>query len=202
MVKRKPNPKASLFALILQTEERKCLLAIDEFMKQHDRQADILIHDGLEVRKLPNEAHFPKELLRKCETFILEHTGYTMKLTEKPFVHNFVMPDKEIHINDRYACQVFVNLMDEDICRDGDDIYYFNAMNGLWETGKTAFLTAVGNFRNELCFERKEKLIDYGGNSRNVANMKTWLNSLVPDTEFISKKANSSLGKLLFARYF
>jgi len=80
LVKKKDNPLASLFALILQTEERKCILALDEYFKSINRQVDIFIHDGIEVRKLPNEIHFPEELLRQGEIAIFNSTGHHIKL--------------------------------------------------------------------------------------------------------------------------
>lgn len=38
LIKKKENPKVSLFALILQTEERKCLLAMDNYLQSQGRQ--------------------------------------------------------------------------------------------------------------------------------------------------------------------
>jgi hypothetical protein len=71
LVKKKDNPKFSLFALILQTEERKCLLLMDEFMKLNGRQMDIFIHDGGEIRKLEGEKAFPSALLRGAEQYVV-----------------------------------------------------------------------------------------------------------------------------------
>jgi hypothetical protein len=94
LVKKKDNPKASLLALVLQTEERKCILALDEYFKSRGRSMDIIIHDGGEVRKLPDEIDFPEELLRGGEEAILTATGFKMKLVNKPFKHGFVFPEK------------------------------------------------------------------------------------------------------------
>lgn len=94
LVKNKKNPKYSLFALILQTEERKCLLAMDAYFKSVGRSVDILIHDGCEVRKLEGEGCLHPELLRAAEVAILETVGYKHRLAVKPFKHNFVMPKK------------------------------------------------------------------------------------------------------------
>jgi hypothetical protein len=91
---KKDNPKFSLFSLILQTEERRCLLAIDEFLKLNGRQMDIYIHDGGEIRKLEGEKEFPSDLLRKAEQYVFEKVGYPISLIIKPFQHCFVEPDK------------------------------------------------------------------------------------------------------------
>ena len=94
LFKKKDNPKFSLFALILQTEERKCLLAIDDCFKDNGRQMDIYIHDGGEVRKLEGETEFPSELLRKAESIL----PYPLKLIVKPLTNSFVDSDT----TDRY----------------------------------------------------------------------------------------------------
>jgi len=93
LVKKKDNPKFSLFALILQTEERKCLMLMDEFMKLNKRQMDIFIHDGGEIRKLEGEKEFPSTLLRGAEQYVAERTGYPIELVVKPFTHSFQDPD-------------------------------------------------------------------------------------------------------------
>ena len=90
---KKKNPKYSMLALILQTEERKCLLSMLEFMKSKNRNVDILIHDGCEIRKELNEREFPIELLRECEAYIYDKTGYSHKLEIKPLKHNFQIPE-------------------------------------------------------------------------------------------------------------
>ena len=64
-------------------------MALDEYFKSVNRQVDIFIHDGVEVRKLPNEIHFPEELLRQGEYAIFNSTGHHIKLVCKPFKHNF-----------------------------------------------------------------------------------------------------------------
>ena len=93
LVKKKDNPRFSLFSYILQTEERKCLLLMDEFMKLNKRQIDIFIHDGGEIRKLDGEKQFPTHLLRDAEKYVFDYTGYPIELAIKPFVHGFVDPD-------------------------------------------------------------------------------------------------------------
>jgi len=100
LVSRKKNPKFSLFAYVLQTEERKCLLAIDGYLRGRGRSVDILIHDGCEVRKLDGEVAFHEELLRGAEQAILDATGYSHTLAVKPIKHNFVMK-KELSLTEK-----------------------------------------------------------------------------------------------------
>lgn len=204
LVKKKDNPKFSLFALILQTEERKCLLAIDDYMKTKGRSVDIYIHDGCEIRKLDNELTFPDELMRGAELYVKEAVGYDIRLVNKPFKHNFEAPDESTHtIDDEYAAQTFVNLCGELIQRDENKIYYFDETTGMWDCKHESYLRMVKKFKQKLIWTIPTKVgelkLNYGGDTKRVKAMESWLLSLVPDTKFLSRKADTSLGKLLFA---
>lgn len=86
------NPKFSLFALILQTEECKCLLVMDDYLTSVGRYMGVFIHDGGCVEKLDDEQEFPEEHLRGMEEAVLDATGYDVRVVVKPFKHNFVIP--------------------------------------------------------------------------------------------------------------
>lgn len=73
----------SMMSLILQTEERRCLLALDMSLARQGRSLDVLIHDGGLVRKKDGETRIPEEVLRRCERDILEETGYAVRLAQK-----------------------------------------------------------------------------------------------------------------------
>lgn len=206
IILKKPNPKFSLFALILQTEERKCLMAMMEYFRLHKRSVDILIHDGAEIRKLEGEIEFPTDLIEGVEKHITLRTGYTFKVVNKPFCHNFKMPDtKDAEIiDDEYAARFFVKLLGDKIARDKEDIYYFNDSTGLWANNETAFREAVSANKDKLIFTTyNEKgdpfTINYGGKEVNVKAMSKWILPALPDTQFITRNGNSSKHKLLFA---
>ncbi len=198
--KPKANPRFSLFSLVLQTEERKCLEALDGYMRAHGRSVDIYIHDGAEIRKLDGEKDFPTHLLRGAEDAIHAATGYRHTLKVKPLAHNFAIP-KGVGtiIDDSYAAKKFVELCGEYIARDGDHIYFFDTNTGMWLDTETAFRCAVNQHAAQLIFEDGEAVFNYGGCERNVANMRKWLVSHLPDTSFWKRTADSSMGKLLFA---
>jgi len=95
-VKSKPNPKASLMALVFQTEERKILEMIDYGMKQKGRRVNTYIHDGCAVAKLPNEMEFPAEILEELSREITEHTGIDVRLEVKPMTYEWKPPIKQL----------------------------------------------------------------------------------------------------------
>lgn len=204
LVKKRDNPKVSLFALILQTEELKCLLTLDEYLYSQGRQTDVLIHDGLEVIKKENELNLPEELLRGCEKAIKDNTGYSVKLVQKEYENKYKKNEKEkIIIDDVYATRKFISLLKENISRDNGEVYFFNDDNGMWEIGETAFKTALIKVKDKMIFtdysESKPKIINYGGKWANMKLIQNLIISLLPEDNFISKNIESSIGKLLFA---
>ena len=54
----KKNKKFSLLSLMVQTEERKCLNEINEYMTSVGRYVSILIHDGCGIMKVDGEQEF------------------------------------------------------------------------------------------------------------------------------------------------
>lgn len=196
----KTNKKITCFALYCQTEERKCLLHLDEFFTINNRQVDILIHDGLEVRKLNNEKFFPEELLRGGEEYIKKMTGYNVKLVCKSFDKIYKPSIREKNaIRDALACKLFVKLIGNSICMENDVIYYFCEKTGLWSNKEKNFLYYCEKFDKELTFQTDTgKDIYYGSNYKNAITMRKYLDHNLENSNFISNNVESSIGKLLF----
>jgi len=85
----------SLTALVLQTEERKCLMALDLSLARQGRSLDVLIHDGGLVRKKDGERLLPDEILRRAERDIAEATGYVVRLEQKELKTTLERPDED-----------------------------------------------------------------------------------------------------------
>jgi hypothetical protein len=94
--KNKDNLDGSTLAIVLQDEERKILMSLDEFLKEAGRPLRVLIHDGGFIEKLPDETEFPEELLREAEKAILEKTQFELKLAVKPCEHTYDFSSKEV----------------------------------------------------------------------------------------------------------
>lgn len=80
---KRPNIPGSFCALVVQTEERKVLESMVEFLTRNKCAVDVLAYDGVQIRK--NGAPIEPELLRDAEDFIHEHTLYKVSLVVKPF---------------------------------------------------------------------------------------------------------------------
>jgi len=88
-LKKKENPQASLMSLIFQTEERKMLMCLNEYMTVNKRPICVFIHDGGYVEKLKEEKTFPKELLVGGAEAIKEFLGYDVTIEQKEITHNW-----------------------------------------------------------------------------------------------------------------
>lgn len=80
------NRNGTFLAFVAQTEERKCLEALDTFFFSLGRLVDALAYDGLMLRKLFKDELLPVELLRQAEHFVLQRTGYSIHLEIKPMI--------------------------------------------------------------------------------------------------------------------
>jgi hypothetical protein len=88
-MKKKENHLASLMSLIFQTEERRMLMCLREYLTINKRYMGVFIHDGGYVEKLENEIEFPKELLEGGARMIKEFIGYDVKIENKEITHNW-----------------------------------------------------------------------------------------------------------------
>lgn len=206
------NPKFSLFANVLQNEEQKCLRAMDLYFQSKGRSMDVLIHDGGSVRKLEGETELHQGHLVGAGKAILDATGYVHSLLVKAWEHGFKMPEQKTQevpelINDDYASKVFVGLMGTHVCRIDKAVYYFNELNGLWETGEEAFRRAVHKHKEALVFREKiesalgtrYKVHDYSGTEKKVVAMRAFIKNYVPERNLFSEKElESNYYKLLF----
>lgn len=196
------NADYTALALTLQTEERKCLMAVDKYFKDNGRQMDILIHDGGLVRKVDNEFCFPEKLMRGAEAYVKEKLGYTIHLVNKPIKHNYKVADKKGDlIDDEYASREFIKLMGDNLIKSDNEIYIYNEDKGMWEIGEIAFRTAVSRLKSKLIFtvmkDGVEKVYNYGGCEKNVMAMKKWVVSSISEETIID--VSKSKGCLLFS---
>lgn len=198
------NADYTALALVLQSEEHKCLEVIEKYLTSNERSMDMPIHDGGRVLKLEDEAKFPIELTAGAEKAVQDELGFTLKLKIKPLPSFQPAPRKNDKIDDEFASRRFCELMDDFIVREDDTIYYFNPETGMWETGKTAYLTAVARHKPKLIFETvdeegKTKIFNYGGSIKNIMNMMSFIPTCLAPSRKITDSLDSSYRKLLFA---
>jgi hypothetical protein len=87
--KTKDNIYGSFLSYILQTEERKCMLAMKAMIEKQDFSVDVLAYDGVMVRKRigndNKEEFYDGCYLTEVEEYVKKETGYNITLDIKPF---------------------------------------------------------------------------------------------------------------------
>jgi len=203
------NKKFSLFALMIQTEERKCLFEIDKYMMSVGRSVSVLIHDGMAVEKLEGETVFPQEHLRGAEARVLEQTGHTVRLVAKRFHHQYQikqndnMVDASVVISDSWGAEKFAELMGGDLVKDGGEVWVFNNNTGTWSNKVADLKTAITQQKDKLIFRQETptgiKLHNFSGSCAKTNTLIEKLPSVLPDQDgFFMDRINSDIGKLLF----
>lgn len=91
-IEKRPNKHFVLMSVLFQTEESKCLMALDQFYTEAGRTVGVLIHDGATIEKEAGELAFPENLLVDASEAIHQMTGYKFRLTEKPIINTYVAP--------------------------------------------------------------------------------------------------------------
>lgn len=169
------DASVTTLSLVFQNKTRELLSSISDFLKTQNRSLDTRIHDGGLVRILEGETEFPISLIRKIEKHIFDTCGYVICLEIKPLVNSFVFNsqdkfiDSSIIVNDSFACEKFVELVD--IRKVGNEIYIFNPDTGRWGFQDEIKQQIINNKNNLLFKQNTEfgvKTFDYGGNSKNI----------------------------------
>lgn len=198
------NPDFTLLALVLQTEERKCILALDEYLQSKGRSVDVLIHDGCYVRKLPGEVVFPDDIIQGTEEYVFQKTGYRIPTKVKPIEHNYSPPtsDKsqvlpaDVLVNDDFAANQFYTLTKGFLGKQNGVVYGFDKADGLW---KPDLSPLIHQYRDKLIWKQYtltgQNVIDYGGCVRHRNEMLKLVPNYVEEKDFSAKTA---IGKLLF----
>jgi len=96
------NRGGCFMSRVAYTVEGETLLAMHDFLEKEGWLPEVLVFDGLQVRRQSPEGAFPKDVLRQCEKYVAEHTGVAIRLAEKPMdvptsfltEHKLTIPDK------------------------------------------------------------------------------------------------------------
>ena len=131
------NLYASLLALILQTEERKIMLAMKKSLEKMGWSVDVLAYDGVMIRKC--ELKLTIEMLRQVEQEVLEETAYHVELTDKQF-EKFDVPAETLAIAE-VASKVTNEIYQERKDKFEENHFYFSPNNMIAEINKNGTVT-------------------------------------------------------------
>lgn len=204
MVAKKTNPKFSLFALTLQTEEFACLKAMDDYCNMNNRYMGVFIHDGGEIEKLPNEIKFPDEHLLGMERMITDRTGYRHRLVVKPFKHNFKMPETDpntIIQNDKDACEKLAKMFDGFIVRTPTEWFVKFDKDNWWSSGDSAVKQLILD-ANFVKINEDGNITQYGSNIVGVNaifnTLQSCLHAFPLNKNFVNEINEKTKGKVFY----
>jgi len=205
------SKEGSAMSYILQTEERKILMAVERVLKHvANRDVDVYIHDGCFVRKREGETELPEALIRDVEEIVRNETGYRIRLRVKPMPIAWERPDTQdlipasVLVDDRFAAQKLISLLGDRILCMGDKVWVFDDQSGIWSSDTTLLGRIIAQrhsddliFRQEK--EGREKIINYSGDLAHQEKLIRFVPRMLPnDDEFFKDHLASASRKLLF----
>ncbi len=87
------NVSGSFLSHVLQTEERRVMMAMYKAFTEMGRSVDVLAYDGTQVRQEQGKV-ITSDMLREVEGVITKETEYVVQLLEKPF-QSLDIPESE-----------------------------------------------------------------------------------------------------------
>lgn len=197
------NINGTFLAYVAQTEECKCLLAMNDYFTKNGRNVDVFCYDGCMVQILENEKEFPEKLLKGCEKYIRKLTNYDIKLQIKEmkcaeeFSNKSVKLIRRSDIDDVYMTRKFIEKMNGNIINDVDyGIMVFQEDIGFWSNDEDILRKEIINAN--LIEETMDGNVNYSGFLNKQDIIIKQLPALLPSVNFCENNIDKTIGKLLF----
>ena len=200
---RDENKIGTFLAYVAQTEECKCLLAMNRFFESVGRTVGVLAYDGCMVLRIENETEFPQDLLSKCEEYIFQSTNYKIKLAIKNMkqADEFAIGPSVFYkeeIDDKYMTQKFINSMGNKIKHDTKKgILIYDDKTGRWYHDDKDIRHII--VASDLIEYVLDGVVNYSGFVQKQDLIIKQLPSLVNPENFVETATIKSIGKLLFS---
>jgi hypothetical protein len=202
----------SLMAMVLQTIERKCLLAMDVSLTKQGRSLDVYIHDGGLVLKKDGETRMPDAILRQAEEDIFATEGFKVRLAvkelkttlERGLEDEVIYVPSDVIVDDAFAATTLAGLLQGKLVRDGA-VWVFDDTSGIWTTDETVLNRKMAvEFKDQLVFrqqkEGKVAVFNYSGDVAHQDRLRRALPTVLPDQKgYFKDRIETSVDKLLFA---
>lgn len=133
--KQDKNLYASLLALVLQTEERKIMLAMKASLEKQGWSVDVLAYDGVMIRKKP-EFKLINEMLRQAEQDIYAETKYEIELVDKEF-DSYEVPQEAGEVAPKVSNDLYL----ETKMKFEENHFYYSPTNTIAEINKNGTLS-------------------------------------------------------------
>lgn len=197
------NLVGAFLAYVAQTEECKCLRAMDDYFTKNKREVGVLNYDGCMVYVSENESEFPVALLRGCEKYIKDTCGYEISLIVKDMKcsPDFMSEKAKIlrcsEVDDVYMTNQFIEKMNGRLVHDSDyGIMVYDEETGLWTSDENILRREIVDAK--LVVETMDGIVNYSGFLYKQKNVMEQLPSLLSASNFFEETIDKSIGKLLF----
>ncbi len=197
------NVVGAFLAYVAQTEECKCLRAMDDYFTKNKREVGVLNYDGCMVYIAENETEFPSALLRGCEKYIKDTCGYDIVLVVKDMKcsSDFKSGKTKIlrcsEVDDVYMTRNFIEKMNGRLVHDSDyGIMVYDEETGLWTSDENVLRREIVDAK--LVVEAMDGVVNYSGFLYKQKNIMDQLPSLLSASYFFENNIDKSIGKLLF----
>ena len=155
----KDNVYGSFLSFILQTEERKCMMAMKECFEQLGWSVDVLAYDGVMIRKNPQLS--VDTAIKAAEAAVRAVCGYDITIVEKPMT-SFKIPELSEEISTGVSREAY-NAMKEEF--EKTNFYYSPSHEMIEVQGGTLMRMgiehAIEYYSRKWRFEHSQKFSDF-----------------------------------------
>lgn len=210
----KTNKPSSTLTIVMDCLEHKCLMAMCEYFKKQKYTIGVLCFDGLMIEK----DKFIKDnnmvqVLKACEKYVKERTGYEIILSEKPMNTDLsiILPDHSYYVeSDRDCADKLLKIEGKGKFKYCEgELYIFNENTGKFDNQRlvqhvTLFQYLIKNrdYLNIIISTNQKtgetKMDNYGDTSKLQHNVIQFIKSMSQDEDWITRTQHTSLGYLLF----
>jgi phage/plasmid-associated DNA primase len=204
--KTKSRKEASTLSIVTQIIENNCLMAMKEFFTNKHFNVGVLCFDGMMIEKnksLMVESDLNIQL-RECEKYIVQKTGYSIELSEKPMDHqipdSIILPKyNKIVDNDLEAQEQLFRIEGAHKFKYCEEkLYVFNEKTGMYDTHIETLQHYIIKNKDYLRIKVGTKLLSYGENATMMNKITPFVKTAAVDDDWLFKTENTSLGYLLF----
>lgn len=212
--KKQKNKEGSTLSLLLQNIEHQILMSADKFLTKNGYSADVLVYDGIMVRK---NKDITEDVLTKMSKHCRDETGYKVKWEIKPMNEGYKISDEELKsINPDDINFTIINSdhdgamkMIEKLTQTKDVIksnqrYFIKVNGGIYQEDKgdkivkemLFKLVANMNFSKK---DNKDNIIPYSKNAKGAKDIITFVLAEMPEEKNFYKDIwTKPLRKLCF----
>lgn len=199
--KDKTNKEASTLSIVCQKIEYVCLMAMYKYFKSVNISVGVLCFDGLMIKKSDKITDI-EPYLQDCIISVFDQTGYYVNLVEKPMDEplSIIIPDISNYVeSDKEAQEKLFKIVGEDkfkFCNN--ELYIYNEITGMFDTKIEILNQYLRKYESYFLIKEGNTFNSYGRSSKLMKDIIPQVKAAALDDEWLEKKANSSLGYLLF----